>query len=271
MKYNPIPLSFVALLAALWFSQCKKQQHVIHDETLYPFLLGGIYVVHEHGGAAATFELIRSRIRSQPGDQAFHAELDTAYRRLMVFPNKRINDSSRTQARVWLDEWYTVRKREELDALINDEMRSGRQAIYARYRRALDENGGAKADPSKIDPVRYHLPYGDDATETFAYIKMHYKMFSPSGIKALDIAQMVRVICVAYQAEYISEQESLDRLRILSNTARQYYSDWHTYYNDFLLGKAYWGDQKSGFTAYSRDSEEMLLGEYSIYTHIPFK
>jgi len=262
----------LALTTALGLSQCKKQAPRICDETLYPFLLGGIYVVHEHGGAAATFELIRHEVASPPGTPAFLAELDTAYRQLMAFPCRRLNDSSRVQARAWLDEWHSIRSQKDLDVFIKDEMVSGRQAIYERYRKALDEHGGKKADVLKIDPIRYHLPYSDDAPETFAYIKMHYDMFSPSGIRAYDIARLVKVICIAYQAEYISKHESLARLRILANTARQYYSDWQTYYNDFLLGKAHWGeDEGGGFMSYSRDAEEMQHGAYSIYAYVPFK
>jgi hypothetical protein len=243
---------------------------IIRNDELYPFMLAGVYFVHGYGGPEATFDrLIKPAVQGEPGTDSFSTSLQNAYTRYFVFPFKPQDDKDGKEAKATLADYWDIHNTAELEKSLTWLLEEGHQAQYAQYRRVLAENGGAGADIAAIDLAKYKLSKTDIPGLTF--IKTNYTAFSDGGIKAWDIARYINNICVAYQAGYLSRGEAMVWLKKAPQVVQSQYKDWKTYFNDFLLGRQFWGGAESDNDRFKREVAGMLEGKYSIYTYMPVK
>ena len=255
----------------------KKEQTVataeivtIKNDELYPFALAGVYFVHGYGGPAQTFDgLIKPAVKSEPGTAEFSKEMQAAYSRYFIFPFKPGDPAGEKDAKATLAKYWNINDIAELKKTLTWLLDEGHQADYARYRKALEENGGAAAELNLIDLNKYKLIKEDQVG--LQYVKDNYNAFSSAGIKAWDLARYVNNVCVAYQAGYFNRGEAMAWLMKAPQVAQAHYSDWKTYFNDFLLGRQLWGPGVTDNDKFKEEVAGMLQGKYSIYTYMPVK
>jgi hypothetical protein len=255
----------------------KKEQTVAAAETvtikndeLYPFMLAGVYFVHGYGGPTHTFDgLIKPAVKSEPGTADFSKEMQAAYSRYFIFPFKPGDAAGEKDAKATLAEYWDIHNVAGLEKSLTWLLDEGHQAQYAQFRKVLDENGGATADLNTIDLNKYKLTKEDLAGIQF--IKDHYTAFSSAGIKAWDLARYINNICVAYQAGYFNRGEAMAWLMKAPQVAQARYSDWIAYFNDFLLGREFWGGGEADNARFKEEVAGMLEGKYSIYSYMPVK
>lgn len=241
----------------------------ITNYELYPFMLGGVYFFHGYGGPAAVYDrLIKPMVQGQPGDSSFSTTLQSAYSRYFVFPFKPEDDKDGKEAKATLADYWDIHDKAGLEQSLTWLLEEGHQAQYARYRKAIDENGGKDADLSKVDMAKYGFSAKDK--DGLEFVKAHYTSFSPAGIKAWDLARFINNICIAYQAGYFVRGEAVAWLQKAPLIARKAYSDWKTYFNDFLLGREFWGGGVTDNEQYKKEVDGLLEGEYSIYQYLSF-
>jgi len=249
-------------------TKTKREAAVIRDNELYPFMLAGVYFFHGYGGAANVFNtMIKPIAQGEPGTEVFAKSLQKAYGQFFIFPFKPQDDPGGADSKSTLSQYWGVNNKAELETDLNWLLEEGHQVQYAYLRKVLDENGGANADLEKINLKKYDL--SKDAVLGLAFIKANYNDFSKAGIKAWDYARYVNNICVAYQAGYFNRDEATVWLRKATLAAQQSYSDWRSYYNDFLLGREFWGGGETDTPQFAKDVDEMMEGEYSIYNYMP--
>lgn len=243
---------------------------IIRNDELYPFMLAGVYFVHGYGGPESTFDrLIKPAVQGEPGTETFSKSLQDAYTRYFVFPFKPQDDKGGKEAKATLAEYWNIHNTAELEKSLTWLLEEGHQLQYAQYRKVLAENGGAGADIAAIDLAKYKLSKTD--IPGIEFIKTHYTAFSNGGIKAWDIARYVNNICVAYQAGYLNRGEAMVWLKKAPQVVQSHYSDWKAYFNDFLLGRQFWGGAESDNDRFKKEVAGMLEGKYSIYTYMPVK
>lgn len=249
-------------------TKTKREAAVIKDNELYPFMLAGVYFFHGYGGAANVFNsMIKPVAQGEPGTEAFAKSLQKAYGQYFIFPFKPQDDPEGADAKSTLSKYWNVNSKAELETDLNWLLEEGHQVQYTFLRKILDENGGASADLDKIDLKKYDLT--KETILGLAFIKANYNDFSKAGIKAWDYARYVNNICIAYQAGYLSRDEATVWLRKATLAAQQSYSDWRSYYNDFLLGREFWGGGETDTPQFAKEVNDMMEGEYSIYNYMP--
>jgi hypothetical protein len=249
-----------------------KKSETVQDEKIYPFMLGGIYFFNGYGGADRVFnQMIKPEVHKAPGENGFVAELEAAYVKYFVFPFKKEDDPGGKEARATLKEWWDVRNKEELEKSLNWLLNEGHQQVYAAYRKALDENGGAAADINKIDLKKYNLQDDEAPKVKLQLVKDNYNAYSKAGIKAWDLARYVNNVCIAFQADYLSSDEAIIWLSKVSPLAREHYDNWETYFKDFNLGRMFWTGGKNDGMDFNRVAGDMLQGDYSLYKYLSFK
>ncbi|SHM82122.1 DUF1266 domain-containing protein [Chitinophaga sp. CF418] len=243
---------------------------IIRNDELYPFMLAGVYFVHGYGGPEHTFDaLIKPEVKGEPGSEAFSKSIQAAYSKYFIFPFKPGSDQEAKEAKAGLADYWDIHNTAELEKSLNWLLDEGHQAQYTQYRKVLEENGGAGADLAAIDLAKYKLSKTD--IPGLQFIKDHYTEFSKAGIKAWDIARYINNICVAYQAGYFNRGEATAWLRKAPQVMQSQYSDWKAYFNDFLLGRQFWGGAESDNDRFKTEVAGMLEGKYSIYTYMPVK
>ena len=241
---------------------------VVKNDTLSCFLLAGVYFINGYGGVDKTYSLVKKNMTKQPGDAGFVEELVNAYAKIMEYPYHR-SPAEKIDSRHTLEQWWEVHDAHEFHLLLSALKDKGHQEHYLLCKKILDENGGANADVSKIDLKKYNVEPGTELLLKF--VKENDKQFSSSGIKAWDIARYVSVICLGYSAEYIEANDGITLLLQILADARKNYSDWKTYYSDFMLGRKFWGGDVSNNTVYDSVITQMMQGSYSIYKYQPLK
>jgi hypothetical protein len=258
--------------------QEDKQVHVaatndaaiIRNDELYPFMLAGVYFVHGYGGPQQTFDgLIKPSVQGEPGSDTFSKSIQAAYSRYFIFPFKPQDDKDGKEAKATLADYWDIHNPAELEKSLGWLLDEGHQAQYTQYRKVLDENGGAGADLAAIDLTKHNLSKKD--VPGIQFIKDHYTEFSKAGIKAWDIARYINNICVAYQAGYFNRGEATAWLRKAPPVVQSQYSDWKAYFNDFLLGREFWGGGETDNARFKVEVAGMLEGKYSIYNYMPVK
>ncbi|SDG06962.1 DUF1266 domain-containing protein [Chitinophaga filiformis] len=243
---------------------------IIRNDELYPFMLAGVYFVHGYGGPERTFDgLIKPATAGEPGSDTFSKSIQAAYSRYFIFPFKPEDDKDGKEAKATLADYWDIHNTAELEKSLDWLLDEGHQAQYAQYRKVLDENGGAGADLAAIDLAKYKLSKTD--VPGIQFVKDHYTEFSKAGIKAWDIARYINNICVAYQAGYFNRGEATAWLRKAPPVVQLQYSDWKAYFNDFLLGRQFWGGSEGDTERFRKEVAGMLEGKYSIYTYMPVK
>lgn len=246
----------------------KSEASIIRDPELHPFMLAGVYFFHGYGGAENVYNKMISPItQDKPGTQAFAKSLQRAYSQFFIFPFKPQDDPGGADAKSTLSKYWNVNSKEELEKDLTWLLDEGDQAQYTFLRKILDENGGANADLEKIDLKKYDLT--KEAVLALGFIKSNYADFSKAGIKAWDYARYVNNICIAYQGGYLNRDEAMLWLKKASVSAQQQYSDWRSYYNDFILGREFWGGGETDTPQFAKEIDEMMEGDYSIYNYMP--
>jgi len=242
----------------------------IKNDELYPFMLAGVYFVHGYGGPQQTFDgLIKPSVKSEPGSDAFSREMQAAYSRYFIFPFKPEEDKGGKEAKATLAEYWDIHNTAELEKSLTWLLDEGHQAQYAQYHKALEENGSAGADLKAIDLAKYKLTQKD--IPGLQFVKDHYNEFSQAGIKAWDLARYINNICVAYQAGYFNRGEAMAWLMKAPQVAKASYSNWKAYFNDFLLGREFWGGGQADHEQFKTEVAGLLDNKYSIYAYMPLK
>lgn len=243
---------------------------IIKNDELYPFMLAGVYFVHGYGGPQQTFNgLIKPSVKSEPGAEAFPKEMLAAYGRYFMFPFKPEDDKGGKEAKATLAEYWNIHNTAELEKSLTWLLDEGHQAQYAQYRKALEENGAAGADLKTIDLAKYNLSQKDQPGLQF--VKDHYDEFSPAGIKAWDLARYINNVCVAYQAGYFNRGEAMAWLMKAPQVAQSRYNNWKAYFDDFLLGREFWGGGQSDHEQFKTEVAGLLDNKYSMYEYMPVK
>lgn len=240
----------------------------IKDDTLKGFLLAGVYFVQGYGGAEKFFDKIKTEVGSDTTHADFLSLLDTAYHHRFIYPYPR-SAVEKVDARNTLSEWFQINGQNDFFLFLASLKDSGFQAHYLLCKKALDENGGASADISKIDLAKYNMPAGSDVLLKF--VKDNYTKFSPAGIKAWNIGLYVYTVCLGYGAEYIDAVNGTNIITQMLYEAQKYYSDWNTYYSDFMLGRQFAGIDAASNSVYQHTIDSMLQGSYSAYKYLPLK
>ena len=256
---------------AISASSCggSSSSNTIENDTLHPFLFGGIYTVNGYGGADDFFELFPEGMNAKPGNRAFLPELEEIYEMLFIFPYK--ND--RSGARRELSNSWGIDSKAEFLEVAEFLLAEGHQKGYEFCRKVLDENGGVQADVNTIDLSKYASEYDGrlGRSQNIQFVKDNYGKFSPAGIKAWDIARYVNNVNMAYCAEFITDDEGNQLLAKARIEAQKLYQDWNVYWNDFNLGRYFWGgDDDPTFTEIAETLTD-LKNNYSIYNYMPLK
>ena len=245
----------------------SSSSKIIKNDKLYPFLLSGIYTVNGYGGADKFFGMFTKGINAKPGERAFLSELEEGYEQLFVFPYK----GDRSGARRELSRSWGIDNKEDFLETADDLLAEGHQKAYEFCRKILDENGGEQADVNNIDINKYASEYEGrfGKIKNIQFVKDNYNKFSPAGIKAWDISRYVNNINLAFCAEFITEEEGYQLVANALIEAKKYYQDWSTYWNDFNLGRYFWGgDDDPAFTK-TADSLTDKENNYSVYNYMP--
>jgi len=240
----------------------------IKDDTLASFMLGGIYIFQGYGGAEKTFQMIKSEIHSQPGDDKFVGDLDVVYRKLFEYPYHQ-STKEKMDSRSILASWWDVHNEHEFHLLLTQLQERGHQDLFEQVKKVLDENGGANANTKAIDFHKYKLDTG--AVVLLDFVKNNYNAFPKSGIKAWDIARYANVVCLGYGAEYIDRNTGFTYLMSILKDARNDYNNWSEYYDGFMLGRRFWGGDTTNNAVYQQTITGMQQGDYSIYRCLQLK
>lgn len=238
----------------------------VHNDTLKGFMLAGVYFVHGYGGPEAFYDKIKKTINLDNSKAPFLTLLDSAYSKTLIFPFAQ-SPSEKVDSRNTLSSWFQINNQNDFYLFLNNLKDSGFQSHYELCRKALDENGGVQANVGAIDLAKYHLPKGSELLLQF--VKDNYNKFSTAGIKAWNIGLYVYVVTLGYGAEYANAHTGKSLILDQLKEAEKYYSDWKTYFSDFMLGREFSGVAKSENAAYRKTIEGMLTGHYSMYTHLP--
>jgi hypothetical protein len=265
-------LLITAVCVAALASSCgggSESNKTVKNDKLHPFLLSGIYTVNGYGGADELFKEFANGMNAKPGSGSFLTELSEVYDMLFIFPYKGNKSGARKEM---ANSWDINNKADFLETAeyLLDE---GHQKAYEFCRKVLDENGGQQADVDAIDLKKYASEYDGrlGKIKNIKFVKENYAKFSPAGIKAWDIARYVNNVNMACSAEFITEEEGHQLLAKALVEAQKHYPDWSVYWNDFNLGRYFWGgDDDPVFTeiAAALTNEESV---YSMYNYMPLK
>lgn len=245
--------------------QAGNEQQV-KDDTLKGFLLAGVYFVQGYGGATPFFDKVKTTIGNDPSKAPFLTLLDSAYKKLVIYPYKP-SASEKVDSRNTLSEWFQINNQNDFFLFLNNLKDSGFQSHYQLIKKALDDNGAANADITKIDLNKYKLPKGSEVLLQF--VKDNYSKFSPAGIKAWNIGLYVYIVTLGHGADYADAKTGKTMILEQLAVAEKSYKDWSTYFSDFMLGREFSGVAKSENEVYRKTISEMMKGHYSMYTYMP--
>jgi Protein of unknown function (DUF1266) len=269
--FKTISLGLLSLATILSFNSCGgsggSKPTAINNDTLYSFMLGGVYFFHGYGGANEVFNnLVAAQMNAKPGDDGYLPELANVYSFHFKFPFKTSEGSG---CRSTLSEAWGADNKENFMKSLNELITDGHHTDYLACRKAIDENGGANADIAKIDLSKYKLSVDDN--DRLEFVKAHLSEFNKAGIKAWDIARYVNNVAQGYCAGYISEVEGLDLMKKLHPIAKENYASWKEYYTDYDLGRRFWGGDKEHDKEFGDVAVKMLEGDHSIFQYMAFK
>lgn len=268
MKLKSIFLSLAAFGFIFSGVSCGgSSETTIKNEKLHPFLLSGIYTLHGYGGGSSYYPYIKQFVTAEPGSKKFLDQLNKAYEETFIFPYGTDDKSDYQDA---LSDWWGIENKSDFMETQEELLVDYHQASYEKVRKALDENGGANADLTAIDIEKYDLDE-DDALVDLRFVRDNYDKFSKSGIKAWDIARYVNNINFAHAAGYLNYSECMEMAKKALAEAQKYYDNWADYFNDFNLGRGFWGGDNS--SAFDRVTKELLDTEnaYNIYNYMSIK
>ena len=268
MKLKSIFLSLAAFGFMFSAVSCGgSSETAIKNNKLHPFLLSGVYTLHGYGGGSTYYPYIKQLITAESGSGKFLNQVSEAYEQTFIFPYGTEDKSDYQDA---LADWWGVENKSDFIETQEELLTGMHQAAYEKVRKAIDENGGANADITAIDINKYDLDE-DDAITDLRFVRDNYNKFSKSGIKAWDITRYVNNVNFAHAADYLSEDECMKMANKALVEAQKYYDNWADYFNDFNLGRGFWGGDNS--TSFDKVIQELLDKEnaYNIYNYISIK
>ncbi|MDE1193276.1 MAG: DUF1266 domain-containing protein [Arachidicoccus sp.] len=250
-------------------SNSNAQQSVfINDDTLKGFLLAGVYFIKGYGGTDLFNNKIMAEVGKDTTQKNFLDLLDTAYHKYLIFPFHR-SAAEKVDARNTLSEWFQINDQNDFYLFLANLKDSGFQAHYILCKKAIDANGGANAVISQIDLDKYNMPKGSEVLLKF--VKDNYNKFSSAGIKAWNIGLYVYTVCLGYGAEYIDAANGKNIVAQMFSETTKYYSDWKTYYNDFMLGRQFSGTDPSSNADFQKIIDSLQTNIYSPYKYLPLR
>ncbi|MCD8181750.1 MAG: DUF1266 domain-containing protein, partial [Bacteroides sp.] len=162
--------------------------------------------------------------------------------------------------------WGIENKEDILSTL--DELKNGlHQPRFEKCLQAVKENGGKDANIASIDLNKY-----DVDKEDVEFIIKNFDQIAPTSIRAWDYARYANNVNLAQGAGLLTEAECDDLMKDLLSVARANYSDWKSYFDDFDMGRRFWGGDKKNTDMFSRNAA--LPGSdnsYLIYKYIPLQ
>lgn len=268
MKLKSFFFSLAAFALMLSTISCGSgNETTIKNEKLHPFLLSGVYTLQGYGGGTVLYPYLKQLITAEPGSSKFLNQMSDAYEQHFIFP---YGTDSKREYQNALSDWWGAENKEDFMETQERLLTKGHQAAYENVRKALEENGGANADVTAIDADKYGLDE-DDAMVDLRFVRDNYDKFSKSGIKAWDIVRYVNNINLAHAAGYLSDDEGMEMAKKALAEAQKYYDDWASYFNDYNLGRGFWGGD--GSTEFDKVIGEILDKEnaYNIYNYMSIK
>ncbi|MDR0659485.1 MAG: DUF1266 domain-containing protein [Prevotellaceae bacterium] len=268
MKLKSIFLSLIALGFVLSAVSCGESgDKTIKNEKLHPFLLSGVYTLGGYGGPSTLFSYVEQYATAQPGSSSFLKQMSEAYEEYFVFP---YGTDSKREYQNALEDWWGIENKEEFMETQEELLTNYHQASYEKVRKALDENGGASADLTAIDLNKYGLDE-EDALADLRFVRDNYGKFSKAGIKAWDIVRYVNNVNFAHAAGYLNDSEAMEMAKKALTEAQKYYDSWTDYFNDYNLGRGFWGGDNSA--EFDRIVSGILDKEnvYNIYNYMGIK
>jgi hypothetical protein len=263
-----------AVCLALLVSSCggggsnsKSSSNIIKNDKLHPFLLSGIYTVNGYGGADEFFGYFSEGMNAKAGERKFLPELEEAYSELFIFPYTDMKSEVRRE----LSRSWDIDSKSDFLETAEYLLAQGHQQAYEFCRKVLDENGGAQANINQIDLNKYASEYDGyyGELENIKFVKDNYHKFSSAGIKAWDIARYVNNVNMARCADYISEAEGYKLAANALVEAQKHYQDWDQFWNDFNLGRYFWGGDDDPVFYEIAAALTNKNNKYSIYHYMP--
>ncbi len=275
MRKQLIRVTALSFIAATILASCggnksdaggASADNTIKNDTLYNFMLGGVYFFHGFGGAGSVNDNVAASVTSKPGDDTYTKDLESYYRDNFIYPFKTTEGAGCRS--VLGGDWEMNNKAEFLEGQ-TELLSNGHNDDYMICRKAIDENGGAAADISKIDLAKYKLT--EDDKERLEFVKVHLAEFTKAGIKAWDIARYINNTAIGYCAGFVNESEGMELMKKAAPLAKENYGSWKDYYTAYDLGRRFWGGDKEHDKEFGEVAMKMLEGDKSIYTYLPFK
>lgn len=269
MKLKLTLLSLAALGFMISAVSCGgSNETTINNDKLHPFLLSGVYTLHGYGGSSNYYPYIKQFVKDEPGTKGFLNQMSEIYEDGYVYPYGT-DDKRGTQEA--LSDWWGVENKSDFMETENWLLTEGHQASYEKVRKALEENGGATTDLTSIDLAKYGLDDDDDVYADLRFVRDNFDKFSKAGIKAWDIARYVNNVNLGHAAGYLSDDEGVEMAKKALTEAQKYYDNWTDYFNDWNLGRGFWGGDNSA--AFDKVVNEILDKEnaYNVYNYMAIK
>lgn len=249
----------------------KTNSNKFKDDNLAGFMLGGIYFIHGFGGINSVYE---NFVSAESGD-ATADELKKAYTEHLIYP---FTSAQAFEVKNMLkDEWGVADK----EGFLKNQtwlLKEGHQKefeilLQALKGQAINGNVDTQTDISTIDIEKLNLGENKETLKKrLTYIKNNYTLFTPSGIKAWDLARYVNLVCLGYAAGYITKEDGNKMVAEALTVARAKYSDWSDYYQSYEHGRLYWGEDTGNSVIFASTIKEMLNGsKKTIFTYLLFK
>jgi Protein of unknown function (DUF1266) len=264
-----LTLGLLGIASIFSFNSCGggSKTTTINNDTLYNLMLGGVYSFHGFGGADEVLnKLVGAQLTTKAGESGHLDELVYIYRNYFVFPYKTNEGAG---CRSTLSNDWGMNNKEEFLRDIAELLVKGHHEDYMACRKAIDENGGANADVSKIDLAKYNIdPQDGDRLE---FVKAHLSEFNKAGIKSWDIARYINNINIGYCAGFVNESEAIDLMKKAAPVAKENYASWKAYYTDYDLGRRFWAGDKEHDKEFGDVVVKMQEGDNSIFKYMAFK
>lgn len=230
----------------------------IEDATLQQELLGGVYIISGYEG-----QLDPSQTMSvKPGDKDFLGEMQKYYTEYFILPFKPEDGSG---AKRMLSSAWGINDKQGLIETGESLLTDGHSKEYAEHLAFLKANQGADTDLSKVA-----VPENLDG-ELLNYIKANYTKFEGHSMKAWDYARYINNVNMGYSAGYITEAEAKDLLAKALPLAQAAYSDWDSYFDDFLLGRELWNGGPDSDYEKAVGKIKDKNDKYNIYNYMTLK
>lgn len=246
---------------------CNGQsgKRVIKDERLASYMLGGIYTLTGYQGEVeGIIDMFENNLPDTTASD-FLSQMQEGYTDLLIFPFKDGTQKSGILSE--FKNFWGINNKEELLATL-EELKNGlHQTKFEKCRKAVGENGGKNADINTIDLAKYGVD-----KEDVDFVIQNFGKISVTGIKAWDYARYANNVNMAQGAQLLTESECDELMKSLLATVRADYNDWKSYFDDFDMGRRFWGGGRENAEMFSRSAK--LLGAenaYLIYKYIPLQ